>query len=189
MIERPVQEVKKGDIVVCRPGHQVAIDGVIVSGEAEIDEALITGESAPVPKRPGDAVMTGSINIDGFIDIETRATGADSTLAKMIRLIENAQAGKPAVQRLVDRVSSIFVPVVVALAAVTLIAWLAVGASLESALVSAVAVLVIACPCAPWAGHADCHYDRLRRRRASRHLNQGYYRTGTGPQLVSCRPR
>ncbi len=148
LIERPVQEVKIGDIIVCRPGHQVAADGIVVSGEAEIDEALITGESAAVPKKPGDKVTTGSININGVIDIETQATGADSTLAKMIRLIETAQASKPAVQRLVDRVSGVFVPSVVAIAVATFIAWLTVGAGFEQAIVSAVAVLVIACPCA-----------------------------------------
>ncbi len=148
IVERPIQEVKVGDVLVCRPGQQVAADGVVVSGEAEIDEALITGESAPVPKQPGDSVTTGSINIDGLIDIKTLAIGGDSTLSKMIRLIENAQASKPAVQRLVDRVSSIFVPTVVAISAVALIGWLLAGASWETAIINAVAVLVIACPCA-----------------------------------------
>lgn len=148
LIERPAQEVKIGDIVVCRPGQQVAADGIVVSGEAEIDEALLTGESAAVLKKPGDTVRTGSISINGVIDIETQASGADSTLAKMIQLVENAQAGKPAVQRLVDRVSGVFVPFVVAIAVGTCLVWLTVGAGFEQAIISAVAVLVIACPCA-----------------------------------------
>ncbi len=148
IVERPIQEVRVGDILVCRPGQQVAADGVVVNGEAEIDEALITGESAPVPKQPGDSVTTGSINIDGLIEIETLAIGGDSTLSKMIRLIENAQASKPAVQRLVDRVSSIFVPAVVTISVVAFVGWLAAGSTFETAIVNAVAVLVIACPCA-----------------------------------------
>ena len=146
--ERPCRDLRVGDVVVCRPGDNVAADGVIARGEAEIDESLITGESRPIPKGPGDTVTAGSINVDGFIDIETRAVGEDSTLAKMIGLVENAQVGKPAVQRLVDRVSAIFVPVVVGIAAVTFAGWLLAGAGLENALISAVATLVIACPCA-----------------------------------------
>ena len=148
LVERPVREVKTGDILVCRTGQQVAADGIVVSGAAEVDEAFITGESMPVPKQQGDRVTAGSINIDGLISIETRATGADSTLARMIRLIENAQAGKPAVQRLVDRVCGIFVPAVVTIAVVTFLGWLAAGAGFETAIVNAVSVLVIACPCA-----------------------------------------
>ena len=146
--ERPCRDLRVGDVVVCRPGDNVAADGVIARGEAEIDESLITGESRPIPKGPGDTVTAGSINVDGFIDIETRAVGEDSTLAKMIGLVENAQVGKPAVQRLVDRVSAVFVPVVVGIAAVTFVGWLLAGAGLENALISAVATLVIACPCA-----------------------------------------
>ena len=148
IVERPARDVAVGDILVCRPGQQIAADGVVVAGEAEIDEALITGESVPVPKKPGDSVTTGSLNIDGLIDIETLATGAESTLAKMIRLIEDAQASKPAVQRQVDRLSAVFVPAVVAISALTFLAWLAAGADLEFTVVTAVSVLVIACPCA-----------------------------------------
>lgn len=171
LIERPVRDLKVGDIVVCRPGDQVAVDGIIARGEAEIDESLITGESNLIPKMTGDSVTAGAINIDGFIDIETRAVGDNATLAKMIRLVETAQVGKPAVQRLVDRISAIFVPAVVSISAVTFAGWCLAGAHLqraivhladltgfappsfagdivEHALISAVAVLVIACPCA-----------------------------------------
>ncbi len=146
--ERPVHEVKSGDILVCRTGQQVAADGLVVGGAAEVDEAFITGESMPVARREGDPVTAGSINVDGLLTIEARATGADSTLARMIRLVENAQAGKPAVQRLVDRICGLFVPAVMAIAALAFIGWLVAGADFETALVNAVAVLVIACPCA-----------------------------------------
>ncbi len=146
--ERPCAELKLGDLFVCRPGDQVAADGVIVRGEAEIDESLITGESVPVAKGPGDPVTAGSINVDGFIDIEAKAVDEDSVLAKMIRLVERAQVSKSAVQRLVDRVSAIFVPTVIAIAAVTFCGWLIAGAGLEKAFVCAAATLVIACPCA-----------------------------------------
>ena len=146
--ERPSARLAPGDVMVCRPGDRIAADGVITRGEAEIDESLITGESSPVAKEPGDAVSAGSINVDGYIDIEVRAAGEDSTLARMIRLVENAQAGKPAVQRLVDRVSAVFVPVVIGIAALTFAVWLIAGAGFEQAIVSAAATLVIACPCA-----------------------------------------
>ncbi len=148
LVERPAQDLEVGDIVVCRPGDRVAADGVVVRGAAEVDESLITGESNPLAKEPGDSVTAGSINVDGFIDIETRAVGGDSTLSKMVRLVENAQVGKPAVQRLVDRVSAIFVPTVITIAVLTFIGWLAAGAGFETALISAAATLVIACPCA-----------------------------------------
>ena len=171
LAERPVRDVQVGDTVVCRPGDRVAVDGIIARGEAEMDESPITGESDLVPKMTGDPVAAGSINIDGFIDIETRAVGENSTLAKMIRSVENAQASKPAVQRLVDRISAIFIPVVVSISAVTFAGWYLAGEHLqraivhladlagfappsfagdivEQALISAVAVLVIACPCA-----------------------------------------
>ena len=147
--QRPCQGLRPGDLVVCRPGDRVAVDGIILRGEAAMDEALISGESNPVAKAPGDLVTAGAINLDGFIDIETRAVGADSTLAKMIRMVENAQAGKPAVQRLVDRVSAVFVPAVIALAVVTFLStWLFADGGLETAIVNAAATLVIACPCA-----------------------------------------
>jgi len=146
--DTPVYALQPGDVVICRPGDRVAADGVVLRGEAEVDEALITGESVPVPKHPADTVIAGSMNIDGLLEIEARAVGSDSTLGRVIRLVESAQAAKPAIQRLVDRVSAVFVPVVVGLALITFAAWALSGAGLESALINAVSVLVIACPCA-----------------------------------------
>ncbi len=146
--EKPLQDVRAGDSLVCRTGMQVAADGIVTRGVAEVDESLVTGESMPVSRGKGDPVVAGSLNIDGLLTIEARATGADSTLARMIRLVENAQAGKPAVQRLADRVCGIFVPVVVVIAALAFLGWLAAGAGIEVAVINAVSVLVIACPCA-----------------------------------------
>ncbi len=146
--ERPSRSLAPGDVIVCRPGDRIAADGVIVRGEADIDESLVTGESDPVARGPGDPVIAGSIDVDGYIDVEARAVGDDSTPARMARLIENAQADKPAVQRLVDRVSGVFAPAVIALAAVTFAGWLIAGAGVAEAILTAAAVLVIACPCA-----------------------------------------
>jgi len=146
--ERPCSQLEVGDVVISRPGDQIASDGMIVRGEADVDESLITGESRSVPKGVGDPVTAGSMNVDGFLDIETTAVGEDSTLAKMITLVENAQVGKPAVQRLVDRVSAVFVPAVIGIAVVTFIGWLVAGHGFEQAIISAAATLVIACPCA-----------------------------------------
>ena len=146
--DTPVHALQPGDIVICRPGDRVAADGVVLRGEAEVDEALITGESVPAPKHPADTVIAGSMNINGLLEIEARAVGSDSTLGRVIRLVESAQAAKPAIQRLVDRVSAVFVPAVVGLALITFAAWVLSGAGLEPALINAVSVLVIACPCA-----------------------------------------
>lgn len=146
--EKPLQDVRVGDSLVCRTGMQVPADGIVTSGVAEVDESLVTGESMPVARSKGDPVVAGSLNIDGLLTIEARVTGADSTLARMIRLVENAQAAKPAVQRLADRVCGIFVPVVVVIAAIAFLGWLVAGAGVEVAVINAVSVLVIACPCA-----------------------------------------
>jgi Cu+-exporting ATPase len=124
------------------------VDGEVVEGQSHADEALISGESLPVPKQPGDKVTGGAINGEGRLLVRTLALGAETVLARIIRLVEDAQAGKAPIQKLVDRVSQVFVPTVLVLALITLIGWLAVGASLESAIINAVAVLVIACPCA-----------------------------------------
>ncbi len=140
--------VRVGDRVVVRPGERVPVDGRVLEGASHIDESLITGESLPVGKHPGDPVTGGAINGDGLLLVETTATGAEGTLARIIRLVEDAQAGKAPIQKLVDKVSAIFVPVVLAIAAVTFLGWLLAGAAVETAVVNAVAVLVIACPCA-----------------------------------------
>jgi len=146
--EVPITAVRAGDLVVIRPGERVPVDGQVVAGRSELDEALITGESLPVDKQPGSTVTGGAINGTGLLEVRATAVGADSTLARIIRLIENAQGGKAPVQRLVDRISAIFVPIVVVLALLTFAGWLLVTGSFEQALVSGVAVLVIACPCA-----------------------------------------
>ena len=141
-------DVRSGDVAIVRPGERMPVDGVIREGRTHVDESLITGESLPVAKESGARVTAGSINGEGVIAVETTATGAETTLARIIRLVESAQAEKAPIQRLVDRVSAIFVPVILVIALVTLIGWLAVGAGAETAVLNAVAVLVIACPCA-----------------------------------------
>ncbi len=147
-VELPVSEVRTGDLVVVRPGERIPVDGRVTGGASEVDEALITGESLPVPKAPGAQVTGGAINGTGLLEIQATAVGEDSTLARIIRMIENAQAGKAPVQRLVDRISAVFVPVVVAIAVVTFAGWIAFDGQFEHAFIAAVSVLVIACPCA-----------------------------------------
>jgi Cu+-exporting ATPase len=146
--EIPLADVRIGDIAIVRPGERVPVDGIVREGRTHVDESLITGESLPVAKEPGARATGGSINGEGAIAIETTAVGAETTLARIIRLVESAQAEKAPIQRLVDRVSAVFVPAILAIAAVTLGGWLLHGASAETALLNAVAVLVIACPCA-----------------------------------------
>jgi len=146
--EVPLAQVQVGTVVVVRPGERVPVDGAVLEGRTHIDESLITGESLPVAKQVGDAVTAGSINGEGAIAVTTTAIGAETTLARIIRLVESAQAEKAPIQRLVDRVSEIFVPAILAIAALTLIGWLLAGAGGETAILNAVAVLVIACPCA-----------------------------------------
>jgi Cu+-exporting ATPase len=143
-----IEEVLGGDLVVVRPGARVPVDGLIEEGSSEADESLITGESLPVAKRPGDRVAAGALNGAGRLVVQAVAVGEDTTLARITRLVEAAQTGKAPVQRLVDRVAAIFVPAVVAIALGAMIGWLAGGSTFEEALMTAVAVLVIACPCA-----------------------------------------
>ena len=144
----PAEDVAPGDIVVVRPGERIPVDGQIVEGKSQADEALITGESLPVDKNPGDEVTGGSVNGTGLLQIKATKTGEDATLSKIITLVENAQSGKAPVQRLVDKISAIFVPAIIAIAALTFIGWLLAGGGFEAALVAMVSVLVIACPCA-----------------------------------------
>ncbi|SDF71036.1 Cu+-exporting ATPase [Limimonas halophila] len=143
-----VDDVALGDLVLVRAGERVPVDGVVRDGESHADESLVTGESKPVAKAAGDAVVAGSINNDGLLRIEATAVGAGTTLDRIIDLVRAAQASKPPVQRLVDRVASVFVPAVIAVAVVTGAGWAIAGAGAEVALLNAVAVLVIACPCA-----------------------------------------
>ena len=147
-LEIPVDAVRVGDIVIVRPGERVPVDGTIRTGTSQLDESLITGESLPVERGPEEPVTGGSINGEGLLRIEATHLGADSVLARIIAMVESAQASKAPIQRLVDRVAAVFVPVVVAVATVVLVGWLASGTDLETAVIYAVAVLVIACPCA-----------------------------------------
>ena len=144
----PIDAIRVGDLVVIRPGERVPVDGEVIEGESQIDESMLTGESMPVDKQAGDTVTGGAINAHGVLVARTTAVGAETTLARIIRLVENAQAAKAPIQRLVDKVSAVFVPVVMGIALVTFIAWWALGGNAEAAMLNAVAVLVIACPCA-----------------------------------------
>ena len=147
-VELPLAQVVLDDEVVIRPGERVPVDGDIVDGASQVDESLITGESLPVAKQVGDRVTGGAVNGEGRLVVRTRAIGAETVLARIVRLVESAQAKKAPIQRLVDQVSAVFVPVVIALAVLTFGGWMIAGAGVETALLNAVAVMVIACPCA-----------------------------------------
>ena len=144
----PVEALKPGDVVLVRPGGRMPCDGTVRDGHSAVDESLVTGESLPVDKAPGDAIITGTVNGEAALQIEVSAVGADTRLARMARLVEEAQVGQAPIQRLVDRISAVFVPVILVVAVVTfLVWWLALGDA-TGGMVAAVAVLVIACPCA-----------------------------------------
>jgi Cu+-exporting ATPase len=146
--EVALAEVAAGAVVLIRPGERVPVDGVILDGASQLDESLVTGESLPVARVAGDEVIGGSINGEGFVKVRATSPGGEGLLTRVIRLVEDAQASKPPVQRLVDRVAAVFVPAIVVVAAVTLaLQWLVTGQG-ETAFVAAVSVLVIACPCA-----------------------------------------
>jgi P-type Cu+ transporter len=144
----PLDQVRVGDEVIVRPGERVPTDGVLLEGRSHFDESLLTGESLPVAREAGERVTGGAINAEGRVVLRTTAVGAETTLSRIVRLVENAQAKKPPIQKTVDRVAEVFVPVVLVVAAITLVGWGYVGGDWEAALINAVAVLVIACPCA-----------------------------------------
>lgn len=146
--EVAISALRLDDRVLVKPGERFPVDGTVEEGSSHADEALISGESLPVAKQPGDRVTGGAINGEGRLLIRTEALGAQTVLARIIRLVEDAQAAKAPIQKLVDRVSQVFVPAVLVLAVITLIGWWLAGAPVETALINAVAVLVIACPCA-----------------------------------------
>jgi len=143
-----IAALRLDDLVLVRPGERFPVDGDVVEGESQADEALISGESLPVNKAPGDRITGGAINGEGRLLVRTTALGGETVLARIIRLVEDAQAAKAPIQKLVDKVSQVFVPAVLVIAVFTLIGWLLTGAPAEVALINAVAVLVIACPCA-----------------------------------------
>src|SRR4051794_5448176 len=147
-ISVPVEQLAVGDLVVVRPGEKVATDGVVVEGSSAVDQSMLTGEPVPVEVGPGAEVAGATINTSGRLVVRSTKVGADTALAQIARLVEQAQAGKASVQRLVDRISAIFVPVVILIALATLGGWLLSGASASTAFTAAVSVLIIACPCA-----------------------------------------
>ena len=147
-VDVPVAEVLVGDRLVVRPGERFPVDGMLLEGQTQVDESMLTGEPLPVAKEADAALTGGSINGDGRIVMQVKAVGSETVLSHIIRLVEDAQAAKAPIQRLVDQVSAIFVPVVLALALLTLLGWWLTGHSFELAVIRAVAVLVIACPCA-----------------------------------------
>jgi Cu+-exporting ATPase len=144
----PLEEVRPGDRLRVRPGEKIPVDGVVLEGSSSVDESMITGESIPVEKQPGNKVIGGTLNGQSSFIIEAQKVGADSLLAQIVQMVSEAQRSRAPIQRLADMVSAWFVPAVIAIAAVTLVAWLIGGAGLGSAIVNSVSVLIIACPCA-----------------------------------------
>ncbi|WP_322488500.1 heavy metal translocating P-type ATPase [Chloroflexus sp.] len=147
-VDVPLNEVRAGEMVIVRPGEKIPVDGVIVTGESTVDESMLTGESLPVEKRAGDTVFGATINRSGSFQMRATRIGKDSALAQIVRLVQEAQGSKAPVQALVDRISAVFVPIVIVIALLTFAGWLWAGAGLTQAMIFAVAVLVIACPCA-----------------------------------------
>ncbi|HRG06486.1 MAG TPA: copper-translocating P-type ATPase, partial [Acidovorax defluvii] len=147
-VDVPVAEVMAGDRLVVRPGERIPVDGSILEGHTQVDESMLTGEPLPVTREVGAPLTGGSINGDGRVVMQVTAVGAETVLSRIIRLVEDAQAAKAPLQRMVDQVSAVFVPVVLLVALATLLGWLWMGAGFELAMIRAVAVLVIACPCA-----------------------------------------
>lgn len=144
----PIEDVAVGDLMRVRPGEKIPTDGVVREGTASVDESMLTGEPVPVDKKPGDAVFGATLNASGAAVVEATRVGSDTALAQIAGLVEQAQMRKAPIERLADRVAGIFVPIVIAVAALTSTAWLLTGHALESSLIAAIAVLIIACPCA-----------------------------------------
>jgi P-type Cu+ transporter len=144
----PIDQLVVGDVFVARPGEKIATDGVVVSGTSAVDASMLTGEPVPVEVRPGDSVVGATVNAGGRLEVRATRVGADTQLAQIARLVTEAQSGKAEVQRLADRVSAIFVPIVIGLSLLTLTTWLLLGGTASAAFTAAVAVLIIACPCA-----------------------------------------
>jgi P-type Cu+ transporter len=144
----PITELAVGDVFIARPGEKIATDGVVVSGTSAVDASMLTGEPVPVEVAPGDNVVGATVNVGGHLEVRATRVGSHTQLAQMARLVAEAQTGKAGVQRLADRVSAVFVPIVIGLALLTLAVWLLAGASASAAFTAAVAVLIIACPCA-----------------------------------------
>lgn len=144
----PVEEVKMGDVFLVRPGNNIPVDGIVISGESAVDESVLTGESIPVDKTQGDNVCAGTINTSGFIKCEATKVGEDTTLSNIINLVKDAAATKAPIAKVADKVSGVFVPVVIAIAVITIVIWLICGQTVGFALARGISVLVISCPCA-----------------------------------------
>ncbi len=148
-IEIPIEQVVVGDLVIVKPGEKMPVDGVVISGESTVDESMVTGESMPVTKRKGDAVVAGTVNEHGSITFKARKVGKDTLLAQIIKLVEQAQNSKPPIQKLVDQISAVFVPVVAVIAVVAFVYWYFIaGQTFLFALTIFISILIVACPCA-----------------------------------------
>ena len=148
-IDLPIEQINVGEVILVKPGERIATDGIVIEGRSAVDESMITGESVPRDKKPGDNVIGATVNKEGLIKFEASKVGKDTALANIIRLVEQAQGSKAPIQALADQVSAIFVPAVLVIAALTFVGWLWIGrAPFETALINAISVLVIACPCA-----------------------------------------
>ena len=146
--EVPIEQVKKGDLFVVRPGENIPVDGIVVDGSSAVNEAALTGESIPVDKEAGDRVSAATLNQSGFLKCEALRVGEDTTLSQIIQMVSDAAATKAPIAKVADRVSGVFVPIVIGIAAVTIAVWLLAGASVGFALARGISVLVISCPCA-----------------------------------------
>ncbi len=147
-VEIPAEEIVAGDVVVVRPGQSIPADGTVLEGSSSVDQSALTGESIPVEKQPGDSVSAATVNKNGFFKFRAQKVGSDTTLSQIIRLVEDAVASKAPIQKLADKVSGVFVPIVIAIAVIAAAVWMALGQPFEFALSIAIAVLVISCPCA-----------------------------------------
>ena len=148
LVEIGVEEVRVGDVVVVRSGESISVDGTVLEGRASVDQSALTGESVPVEKLPGDSVAAATINREGYLEFRADKVGEDTTLAQVIRMVEEAGGSKAPIARLADKIAGVFVPVVMGISAVTFVVWMLLGQSLEFSLTCAISVLVISCPCA-----------------------------------------
>ena len=146
-IEIPIEQVRHEDIILVKPGSKIPVDGLIISGSSSIDESMITGESLPIDKIEGENVIGGTMNKQGFLKIRATSLGADSMLAHIITMVQDAQGSKAPIQKLADQISSVFVPIVLALAIASLLVWILVG-NMVAGIIAFVSILIIACPCA-----------------------------------------
>ena len=147
-VSLPIEQVRKGDVFIVRPGESIPVDGRVLDGMSAVNESALTGESVPVDKAAGDNVSAATVNQSGFLRCEATRVGEDTTLSQIIRMVSDAAATKAPIAKVADKVSGVFVPVVISIAVVTMIVWLLLGAPFGDALSRAIAVLVISCPCA-----------------------------------------